>query len=148
MEVVAALDDALLGADKVPAVVADVEALIDAEVADKKGASGLALKAGYAAVTKLGPSIVPSAVEGLLPEFVAKIQPFWQDYAGNGDFADYLTARSETVADALLGVTDARIAASSRTAIKKVYDKLRPSAQKHVVEALPRVGALVQKHAG
>lgn len=144
---VAALGDALLGADRFPAVKADVEALIDAEVSDKKGASGLALKGGYAAVKKVGPSIVPSAVEGLLPEFVAKLQPFWQDFAGNGAFGDYLVARGEQVADALLGVTDEKIAASSKSAVKKVYDSLRPSAKKHVIEALPRVGALIQKHA-
>jgi len=148
VEVVAALSDALLGADKFPAVRADVEALIDAEVSDKKGASGLALKGGYAAVKKVGPSIVPGAIEGLLPEFVEKIQPFWKDYAGNGSFADYLTARGDQVADALLTVTDERIAGTSKTAVKKVYDSLRSSAQKHVVEALPRLGELVQKHAG
>ncbi|MEE2034500.1 DUF6918 family protein [Rhodococcus chondri] len=145
---VAALGDALLGADKFPAVKADVEALIDAEVSDKKGASGLALKGGYAAVKKIGPSIVPSAVEGLLPEFVEKLQPFWLDFAGNGSFGDYLVARGDQVADAMLGVTDDKIAASSRAAIKRVYESLRPSAKKHVVEALPRVGALIQKHAG
>lgn len=145
---VAALGDALLAPDRLPAVKSDVEALIDAEVSDKKGASGLALKGGYAAVKKVGPSIVPGAVEGLLPDFVSKLEPFWQDYAGNGSFADYLVARSDQVSDALLGVTDTKIAGTSKTAVKKVYDSLRPSAQKHVAEALPRLGALIQKHAG
>lgn len=148
VKVVAALGDALLSADRFPAVKADVEALIDAEVSDKKGASGLALKGGYAAVKKVGPSIVPSAVEGLLPAFVEKLQPFWQEYAGNGSFADFLVARGEVVADALLGVTDERIAGTSKTGVKRVYDSLRPSAKKHVVEALPRVGDLIEKHAG
>ena len=97
---------------------------------------------------KVGPNIVPSAVEALLPEFVEKLQPFWQEYAGNGSFADFLVARGEVVADALLGVTDERIAGSSKAAVKKVYDSMRPSAKKHVVEALPRVGELIQKHAG
>jgi hypothetical protein len=148
VKVVAALGDALLGADKFPAVKADVEALIDAEVSDKKGASGLTLKAGYGAVKKVGPGIVPGAVEGLLPEFVEKLQPFWVEYAGNGSFSDFLVARGEVVADALLGVTDERIAGTSKTAVKKAYESLRPSAKKHVVEALPRLGDLIQKHAG
>jgi len=148
VKVVAALHDALLGPDKFPAVKTDVEALIDAEVSDKKGASGLALKGGYAAVKKVGPSVVPGAVESLLPEFVERLQPFWNEYAGAGSFADFLTARGDAVADALLGVTDEKIAGSSKTAVKKVYDSLRPSAKKHVIEALPRLGDLVQKHAG
>ncbi len=103
---------------------------------------------GYSAVKKVGPSIVPGAIEGLLPEFVQKIQPFWQEFGGAGSFADFLVAREEQVSDALLGVTDERIAGTSKTAIKKVYDALRPSAKKHVGEALPRLGALIQKHAG
>ncbi len=141
---VAALGDALLGADKFPAVKADVEALIDAEVSDKKGASGLALKGGYAAVKKVGPGIVPGAVEGLLPEFVEKLQPFWVEYAGNGSFSDFLVARGEVVDWSC----DERIAGTSKSGVKKVYDSLRPSAKKHVVEALPRLGDLIQKHAG
>ncbi len=68
-----------------PAVLADVQALVDAEVSDKKGASGLALKGGYGAVKKVGPSIVPDAVEGLLPAFVARLEPFWQDFGTSGE---------------------------------------------------------------
>lgn len=145
---VAALEDTLLNAQTVPAVRADVEALVDSEVSDKRGASGLALKTGYAALRRVGPTIVPRAVERLLPAFVEKLEPFWQDHAGNGSFAGYLSARDGQVADALLGVTDERVAGTSNGAVKKVYASLRPSAHRHVVDALPRLGALVEKHAG
>lgn len=147
---VAALNDTLLDPARLPAVVADVQELIDAEVSDKSGASGLALKGGYGAVKKVGPSIVPDAVEGLLPSFVIRLEPFWQDYravGGNG-FGDFLVSRGDEVADALLGVTDEKIEGTSKSAVKKVYGTLRPSAKKNVVEALPRLGALVEKHAG
>ncbi|MFF0815826.1 DUF6918 family protein [Rhodococcus sp. NPDC003318] len=147
---VAALNETLLDPARLPAVVADVQALIDAEVSDKSGASGLALKGGYGAVKKVGPSIVPDAVEGLLPSFVSRLEPFWQDYGttGGAGFGDFLSARSDEVSNALLGVTDDKIEGTSKAAVKKVYSSLRPSAQKHVVAALPRLGALVQKHAG
>ncbi|RVW01544.1 DUF6918 family protein [Rhodococcus spongiicola] len=146
---VAALNDTLLDDARMPAVRADVEALVDAEVSDKTGASGLALKGGYSAVKKLGPSIVPDAIEGLLPEFVVRLEPFWQEFGASGEasFSAFLTARGDAVSDALLGVTDDRIEASDRGAIKKVYGTLRPAAKKHVTEALPRLGDLVQKHA-
>ncbi|MFD1814963.1 DUF6918 family protein [Rhodococcus gannanensis] len=146
---VAALNDALLDPARLPAVVADVQELIDAEVSDKSGASGLALKGGYGAVKKVGPSIVPDAVEGLLPSFVARLEPFWGDFraSGGAGFGDYLAARGEEVANALLGVTDEKIEGTSKSAVKKVYSSLRPSAQKHVEAALPRLGALVEKHA-
>lgn len=147
---VAALHETLLDPSRLSAVVADAQELIDAEVSDKKGASGLAVKAGYGAVKKVGPSIVPDAVEGLLPGFLERLEPFWADFAANGGagFGDYLAARGEEVADALLGVTDEKIEGSDKSAIKKVYSTMRPSAKKNVVEALPRLGALVQKHAG
>lgn len=145
---VATLEDTLLNAQTVPAVRADVEALVDSEVSDKRGASGLALKTGYAALRRVGPTIVPRAVERLLPAFVEKLEPFWQEHAGNGSFAGYLSGRDGEVADALLGVTDERVAGTSNGAVKKVYASLRPSAHKHVIEALPRLGALVEKHAG
>jgi hypothetical protein len=51
------------------------------------------------------------------------------------------------VADALLGVTDDRAAGSRRDSVKKVYGKLRPQAKKHVEEALPRLGELIDQHA-
>ncbi|MFE3290154.1 DUF6918 family protein [Rhodococcus sp. NPDC059234] len=147
---VAALNETLLDPSRLPAVVADVQELIDAEVSDKSGASGLALKGGYGAVKKVGPSIVPDAVEGLLPGFVARLEPFWQDFGATGatGFGEFLTGRGDEVADALLGVTDEKIEGTSKSAIKKVYSGLRPSAKKNVVEALPRLGALVEKHAG
>lgn len=149
IEVVAALNETLLDEARMPAVLADVHSLVDAEVADKKGASGLALKGGYGAVKKVGPAIVPDAIEGLLPEFAVRLDPFWQEFtaSGEGSFSAFLTARSDAAADALLGVTDERIEGSDKGAIKKVYATLRPSAKKHVIEALPRLGDLVQKHA-
>lgn len=139
------LTDTLLDPTKVGSIRADVRELIDAEVGDKKGASGLAVKGGYSAVKKVSPSAIDDAIEKLWPNFVANLDPFYQQWAGNGAFADYLAGRSDEVADALLGVTDERVESTSKQAIKKVYGSLRPSAKKNVVEALPRIGALVQK---
>ena len=44
-------------------------------------------------------------------------------------------------------MTDRRAASSSRQAVTSVYSKLRPKAQENVVEALPRLGRVVEKHA-
>ncbi len=145
------LTEALLTDEKKPLVVEEVKALVDAEVASKKGPSGWAVRGGYGAVKKVSPNIVDSGVKRLLPDFLAQLEPFWQEYgqaAGDGRFADYLVARSDTVADALLSVTDARIEGSSRAAVKKVYKTMRGSAKKNVIEALPRLGELVQRNAG
>lgn len=146
---VAALSESLLDDTKRSAFLAEAKEVLDAEVSDKGGASGLAVKGGYAAVNKIGPSIVPDALESLAPKLLEQLQPFWAEYqaAGAGTFADLLVSKSDAVAESLLAVTDARAESSSRPALQKVYNSLRSSAKKHVIEALPRVGALVQKHA-
>jgi hypothetical protein len=148
--VVAALSESLLDDAKRPAFLADAQEVLDAEVSDKGGASGLAVKGGYAAVKKVSPTIVSDALESFAPKFVERLEPYWAQYqaAGSGSFADLLVANSDEVAESLLAVTDARAEASSRPALKKAYSSLRSSAKKHVVEALPRVGDLVQRHAG
>lgn len=143
------LKEILLDDAKRPAVVNDMRQLIDEEVEAKSGVSGLAIKGGYGLVKKVKPGIIGDAVDALLDDFTARLEPFYADFqgAGAGSLADYFAGRSGEVADALLGVTDARAEQSRRESIKKVYAKLRPQGKKNVEEALPRLGALIQKHA-
>ncbi|UOZ09028.1 MULTISPECIES: hypothetical protein [unclassified Amycolatopsis] len=143
------LKDILLDSSRRPAVVSDFEGLVDAEVSDKGGVSGAVVKTGFAAVKKIKPGIIPSAVDTLLPDFVGALEPFYGDFRAKGgsDFGAYLTSRSDEASDALLSVTDSRAERSSRDSIKKVYGKLRPNGKKNVEEALPRLGQLVDKHA-
>ncbi len=142
------LTQTLLDESRKPAVIADVHALIDAEVSEKKGASGLALRGGYAMAKKVSPTIVAEAVEKLTPRLFDRLEPYWAEFAaaGNGRFGEFLATREDEVSEALLAVVDERVAQSSREAAKKVYSSMRGSAKKHVAEALPRVGELVQKH--
>lgn len=143
------LKDILLDSSRRPAVVSDFEGLVDAEVSDKGGVSGAVVKTGFAAVKKIKPGIIPSAVDTLLPDFVGALEPFYGDFRAKGgnDFGAYLVGRSDEASDALLSVTDSRAERSSRDSIKKVYGKLRPNGKKNVEEALPRLGQLVDKHA-
>jgi hypothetical protein len=143
------LKTALLDDARRPAVIADLTALVDAEVAARGGVSGAVVKTGYATVKKIKPGFVPHAVGSLLPGFVDALEPLWAEHrsVGGGDFGAFLAARPDRSADALLGVTDARAKASSRESLKKVYDKLRPNAKKNVIEALPRLGKVIDKHA-
>lgn len=143
------LKEILLDSSRRPSVVTDLENLVDEEVSDKGGVSGAVIKTGFAAVKKIKPGIIGSAVDGLLDEFTAALEPFYADFAGNGggDFSAYLSGHGDAAADALLSVTDARAEQSSRDGIKKVYGKLRPNGKKNVEEALPRLGKLIDKHA-
>ena len=47
----------------------------------------------------------------------------------------------------LLGITDEKIKGAENRVIIKTYEKLRGQAKKHVEEALPGVGRLIDSHA-
>ncbi|HKN53570.1 MAG TPA: hypothetical protein VJX66_13780 [Amycolatopsis sp.] len=143
------LKEILLDAGRRPAVVTDLQGLVDDEVADKGGVSGAVVKTGFAAVKKIKPGIIPSAIDTLLDDFSNALEPFYGDYKAKGgnDFGAYLTGRSGEAADALLSVTDKRAESSSRDSIKTVYSKLRPKGKENVEAALPRLGQLIDKHA-
>ena len=139
----------LLDSDRRGAVVEDLQTLVDTEVATKSGLSGGIVKTGYAAVKKVKPGIIPEAIDKMLDEFVEQLEPFWAAYSTEpaGDFGAFLAARPHEASEALLAVTDRRAERSSRAAITSVYGKLRPKAQENVVQALPGLGTVVEKHA-
>lgn len=129
-------------------VVDDCVVLIEAEVGDKKGLSGMAIKAGYKTVKGIRPGTIPMAMNHLLDDFAAKVDPFWQECQDTGaNPRSFFSARKAEVANALLGITDARAKRAKNKLIAKTYTKLRPTAVEHVGAAMPRFADLVQKHA-
>ena len=143
------LTDALTSPEKKAAVIDDCLALIDAEVADKGGLSGLVIKAGYGAVKGIRPGFIKHVVTDLLPEFAGALDPIWQDAKKDGKaIPDYFSANATRVADALLAITDAKAQKAKSGVVKSTYDKLRGSAKKNVEAAAPRLGKMVEKHAG
>jgi hypothetical protein len=122
--------------------------LIDAEVKSKGGLSGIAVKGAYGVVKAIKPKFVSEVVDSMLDEWVAKIEPFydsWQKDGGGRPFSSYLDGRRDAAAESLLGVTDARARVAKNGSVKKMYEKMRPSAKKHVEEALPRLGKLIEQ---
>jgi hypothetical protein len=139
--------ETLTDATKKTSVVKDCCDLIDAEVKDKGGISGLAIKAGYSAVKGIKPGFVEKAVEDLLPEFAGALETVFADAkASSRGVSNFFVENSSRVADALLSITDAKAANAKSGVAKSAYDKLRSSAKKNVEQAVPRLGALIQKH--
>lgn len=141
------LAQSLLDPTRRPAVVQTLVGVVDAEVARTSGLGGTVIKTGYGAVTRLADGFVAKAVDRLLPGFAAALDPFWQQRDGRS-FADALVARRDEAAEALLTVTDGQVAATHNGVVRKVYGTLRGRAREHVVAALPRVGAAIERHAG
>jgi hypothetical protein len=146
----ATLQEILLTPDTQPQVTADCLTLIKQEVSAKSGVSGTAVKLAYKTVNAFASGYLQSMVETLLPEMVAKLEPYWADFNASGasEFGDYLVKRGDEVSEALLEVTDGLAAKSTRRTILKAYRSVRGGAAKHVTAALPAVGALVQKYTG
>ena len=148
-EVMASLTETLSNDTRKRTVIEDCCSLIDDEVADKGGLTGLAIKAGYAAVKGIKPGFIKHAVEDLLPEFSQALDPIYQEARqGNKPIAAHFSANSSRAAGALLAITDAKVRHSKSGVIKGTYEKLRGTAMKNVEAAVPRLGALIAKHGG
>jgi hypothetical protein len=145
----ATLQEILLTPDVYPHVVDDCQQLIEQEVKAKSGVSGTTVKLAYKTANTFASGYLHSVVEGLLPEMVPQLEPYWADFTASGasEFGDYLVKRGDEVAQALLAVTDAKAKASSRATIVKAYGAVRGGAAKNITAALPAVGALVQRYA-
>ena len=128
-------------------VIADCCTLIDAQVKAKGGFSGIAIKGVYATVKTFKKGFVPSVVNAMLDDWLGKLQPYHDKWVGGaGAFSEFLIARSDDVAEDLLTVTDARAAKSEHGTVKKLYEKNRGTAKKNVVEAVPDLARLIDKH--
>lgn len=128
-------------------VVEDCLGIIDAEVADKSGLSGMALKAGYAAVKGVKPGFVSRVVDDLLPEFANAVDPIYREAIDSSlPIGAHFTKNKSRAADALLAITDGKAERSKNRIVKKTYEKLRGQAKKQVEAAVPRLGDLIARH--
>lgn len=144
----ASLLETLAAPSKRPIVIGDCVNLVDQEVAAKGGISGFAIKAAYKVVKGIKPGFIPEVVDALLDDFCRRLQPL-VDEAGSksAKVSSFFPSNGGRVADALLGITDERARQAKNALVKGTYERLRPTAKKHVEEAVPRVGALIEKHA-
>ena len=143
------LPEILNDASKKNLVVDDCCGVIDAEVADKGGFSGLAIKAGYAAVKNIKPGFVRHVVFDLLPEFAQALDPMFQEAKSGGvAVSTHFIGNASRVADALLAITDGKAARSKSGVVKGTYEKLRGTAKKNVEASVPRLSRVIEKHGG
>jgi len=130
-----------------PQVIRDAETVIEEEVSSK-GLAGLPIKAAYKVVKAVKPGFVPEVIDNLLGDFSTALDPLFQKAVESGEPIDrYLTQSAGDAAEALLTITDGRANNAKNPTIKTAYQKLRPTAKKHVEAAIPRVGRLIAKYA-
>ncbi len=116
--------------------------VIEQEVADKGGLSGMAIKTAFRVVQGLKPGFVPMALNHLIDDFARKIDPFWLDCQATGaEPRGYFQRRGTEIAQALLSITDERARRGEGPA-RSAYERLRPEGVKHVTSAMPRLADL------
>jgi len=144
----ATLNELLTAPARRSRVVEDCVFLIEDEVKRKGGLSGLAIKAAFGAVKTVKPGFIAEAVDNLLDDFASRLDPYYQSHqqAGGRSLPDHFNSNPGAIADSLLGITDDRAQHAKNAMVKKSYEKLRPTAKKHVEEAVPAIGRLVEKH--
>lgn len=144
----ASLSEQLGQGEKRNAVIDDAVKVLDDEVSDKGGLTGLAIKGAYKLVQGVRPGFIRHVVDALLDEFLSALDPVYQEAAVKKRPAGaYLLENQGRVADALLRVTDQKAERADSAAIKAAYSKLRPMAKKQVEAAAPRLSKLLERHA-
>lgn len=129
-------------------VLDDCEQILDAEVRDKSGMTGVAVKAAFRVVRSFKPGIIRIAMEDMIDEFAEQIDPFWAQCQSEGAIPrQFFIANQNQIANALLSVTDGRAASSPNPPLKRAYSTLRPKAIRYLGAAMPRLAAMVAKHA-
>jgi len=146
--VAVSLMDALADDATRRAVVEDSVKLLEAEVADKSGFRGAAIKAGFKTMKRIKPGIMKAAVEQLLPAFAPAVDPFYARASEAGDPRRWFESNADEIADALLAITDAKAGRAKNRVMKKVYSSLRGQAKVHTAAAMPRVADLIKRHVG
>jgi hypothetical protein len=142
----ASLNDILGANGKRAQVVADCERLVEEEVGSK-GLLGIPIKAAYAIVKAVKPGFVPEVIDHMLDDFAGKLDPLYQQAkAKNEPVTAFMSGRSGEVAEALLSITDGRAQRAKNQGLKTAYEKLRPTAKKHVEAAVPRLARLIDKY--
>lgn len=124
----------------------DCTQLMDDQVAAKGGLGGFAVKTAYGVVKGIGADYIPGALGRLLPDTLAALDPIWAEGEAAGNPVQYLSEHCDRTADAILGVTDARINITDNKVITGVYGKLRKSVQGDVATAVPNLAAILQQH--
>ncbi|MEM9451967.1 MAG: hypothetical protein AAGA75_26040 [Cyanobacteria bacterium P01_E01_bin.6] len=125
----------------------DCARLMDEQVAAKSGMGGLALKATYGMVKGVGQGYISGAIERLLPEAFAALDPMWTEGVQEGDPIDHLTQQRSRTADMILSVTDIKIEKSNNKIVRSAYNKLRKSVKTDVEASVPGLAKIIGTYA-
>ena len=128
--------------DNRPRVLKACEDLVEDELNQAKGLSGIALRTAFAVVQAIDHAFIQKALNKLFDDFISSLEPFWTPSVAPNLENDW-RSRAPQIADALLGAADKKIERAGNKSVKKVYSKLRPKAASYVENAVPGLAQVV-----
>lgn len=140
------LNEVIQDPDRKAALVKDASVVVEQEVRSKGGLGGMAVKTVFSMVSRLKPGIISEMLDGLIPRFVSAVDPILSRRPEGESPGNWVKQNSDEVVQALLSVTDERAERSDHTVLRSAYEKLRPTGEKHVNAAIPRLSGLLDKH--
>lgn len=142
------LADILLASEQKKAVVADCVELIETHVASRSGLKGMALKTGLSMLKRAKPGILERATAYLLPEFIAALDPMYQEcqQGRQPDFEAYLQKHAKQATQALLKVADRQVEESDSNTVKSTYARMRGGAEAEVLAVIPGLSRLLNTY--
>ena len=142
------LSDILLASQHKKALTADCVQLIETHVASRSGIKGMALKTGLAMLKRAKPGILERATAVLLPEFVAALDPLYQQCRKGHEpsFERFLQKHAQDATRALLAVADRRVDESDSSTVKSTYARMRGGAEAEVLAVMPNLSQLLERY--
>lgn len=142
------LAEHLLVEDRRETLVASCVALVEQQVDSQRAFKRVTLKAGIAVLNAVKPNALHLVVSDLLHEFTHALDPLYQRFhqASGRDFSHFLQHHPDEAVSALIAVTDQRAEKLGNAAVRKVYGRLRPTAENEVRSALPGLSQIISAH--
>ncbi|TAM12884.1 MAG: hypothetical protein EPN72_12155 [Nevskiaceae bacterium] len=124
--------------------------LVQERIDGSPGLKGIALRTSVSMLTATRPDILTHGMTRLLPEFIAALQPLYDDYrrsGGNGaaSFGAFLIARRESATAAMMRVADARAAGSKHALYQRFYKSMRGTIELEAERFIPILAARIDE---
>lgn len=144
------LSDLLLAPHQRDALISDCAKLIQNQIDNHAPMRRMALKAGISILNSIRQDGLRWAVERMLPEFIAALEPLYGRFkqSNDRDFSLFLRKHSEDAVEALLGAADKRARQVQSAVLRGGYARVRPMARAEVEEALPGLSKLISGYMG
>lgn len=131
----------LLAPHQKEALTADCVRIVERHLNSLRSLRGLALKAGLAVFKAAKPDLIPRAINRLLPDFIAALEPLYARFgqSSDRDFSLFLRKNADETVEAIMGKIDARAAQSANETARSTYRKLRGNIRGELEALLPEL---------